>query len=180
MDIEHKKLIGSNGFDGIYAFLDVAGFAEKSIEQLIQLKQQGLRKVYIGMETGNPGLLKKIGKPFTIESLKRAAALLRDSGVATGIILLVGVGGEQWFDRHVNDSIAVVNELDLGKEDAIFLSRLIDAEDGRYGRWVKKAGIRPLDRNRMDEQFNRFLSGFSREDKNSPEVIYYNIEKFIF
>jgi radical SAM superfamily enzyme YgiQ (UPF0313 family) len=48
---------------GIYAFLDGFSGERKSPEDYAELAQRGLKRVYIGMESGNNDLLHFLKKP---------------------------------------------------------------------------------------------------------------------
>ena len=48
---------------GIYAFLDGFSGEKKSREDYAQLARLGLKRVYIGLESGDPELLRLLKKP---------------------------------------------------------------------------------------------------------------------
>ena len=53
----------------------------KSQEQLIELRQAGLTRAYLGVESGWDDLLKKVNKGVTSEQMLQAAALLKNAGI---------------------------------------------------------------------------------------------------
>ena len=178
---EQNKLSSSIAFDGIYSFLDMVTLSNKGSADFTRLRQRGLRRVYIGMETGSVPLLKQLRKPFTVTALRACVEALHESDVGVGIIILTGIGGEEWFDAHVEDSVAVINELNLGRNDIIYLSRLVEYPLGDYGTWAGDVGITPLTDARMDDQYRQMLSGFTfPTEDNRPKISRYNIEKFVY
>lgn len=76
---------------------------------LERLRAAGLKMIQIGLESGDPEVLSRIGKGFSIEEAARCIADCRELGIDTGIYLLVGLPGQDWrsvlrsarfLDRH--------------------------------------------------------------------------------
>jgi len=72
----------------------------------------GCIAVNIGMESGNPKILRQIKKPGTVETFLRAAEVLRKfEQIHSSVLLMLGFPGETM--RMVFDSINVAREMDL-------------------------------------------------------------------
>ena len=99
---------------GIFSFLDGFSAEKKSAQDYSILAGLGLRRVYIGMESGNAELLRLIRKPGNPEDLVDAVKALKSGGVSVGIIVLLGAGGRKFYRKHIDDTINRINEMRLG------------------------------------------------------------------
>ena len=61
----------------------------KSQEQLIELRQAGLTRAYLGVESGWDELLKKVNKGVTSEQMLQAAALLKNAGIDLWVTVIL-------------------------------------------------------------------------------------------
>ena len=72
----------------------------------------GCIAVNIGMESGNPKILRQIRKPGTIDSFLRAAEVFRKfENIHACVLLMLGFPGETL--RMIQDTINVARQMDL-------------------------------------------------------------------
>jgi len=71
-----------------------------------------------------------------------------DAGISRGVIVLVGAGGRGLWRKHVEGTMEIIDEMDLGRDDLVFLSRLLVRPDMPYAGMVRD----PLDDGEMDSQ----------------------------
>ena len=82
----------------------------KSQEQLIELRQAGLTRAYLGVESGWDDLLKKVNKGVTSEQMLQAAALLKNAGIDLWVTVILGLAGPgEPSKKHVEETIKVLN-----------------------------------------------------------------------
>lgn len=93
---------------------------------LASLKAKGLRRINIGVESGNERLRSQSGASWSDRDLCAFVSEAAAAGVALGIILLVGVGGEEGASSHVKASLDLFNGLDMRGGDLVYL---IDAAE---------------------------------------------------
>ena len=80
----------------------------KSQEQLIELRQAGLTRAYLGVESGWDELLKKVNKGVTSEQMLQAAALLKNAGIDLWVTVILGLAGPgEPSKKHVEETIRV-------------------------------------------------------------------------
>jgi radical SAM superfamily enzyme YgiQ (UPF0313 family) len=79
---------------GVFAFVDVWTGNLASIEEYREYARLGLRRLYVGLETGDLGLLSWLGKPGRPQQAWSLVARLHAAGIAAGVIVLVGAGGD--------------------------------------------------------------------------------------
>ena len=95
---------------GIYA--NAKDILRKERDELKALKDLGLGIVYLGLESGNREVLKRIKKNATIDQLIRAARRVKESGVLLSVTVLLGIGGVEMNQAHAEDTGKVLSEMD--------------------------------------------------------------------
>ena len=80
----------------------------KSVEELASLKRLGLRTMYVGCESGDDEVLRRVGKGETLESSVEALRKLTAAGLKTSVMILHGLGGRQLSAQHVAGSAELV------------------------------------------------------------------------
>ncbi len=95
---------------GIYA--NAVDILKKSPEDLKQLKSLGLGIIYLGLESGNPEVLRRVKKNATVEQMIRAAQRVKQAGILLSITVLLGIGGVELSHAHAADTGKVLSEMD--------------------------------------------------------------------
>ena len=83
----------------------------KSKEDLIELKNAGLKLLYVGVESGDDEVLKMINKGETYNSTLDGLRKAREAGIKLSIMILNGLGGKKYSKQHVVNSAKLVNEI---------------------------------------------------------------------
>ena len=180
LDIIHEDL-DVEALGGIYAFLDGFSGERKSAADFAELARRGLKRVYVGMESGSARLLQFLKKPGKPEDVIAAVRNMKSAGVAVGIIVLLGAGGQAYAREHVVDTIAAINAMGLDLDDIVYFSELIESEGLEYTRDAFDARLQPLtpqERLRQAEQIERALV-FS-EEGGTPHISRYDIREFVY
>ncbi len=128
--IAEARILSSDA--GIYSFMDAFDVQRKTPDEWAELAARGLRRVYIGMETGDDALLRWLRKPGTAADVIEAVALLKAAGVAASVIVMTGIGGERYAESHVCGTIAALNAMPLGAGDIIYFSPFVDQPGSEY------------------------------------------------
>lgn len=84
---------------------------EKTAEELRVLREAGLHRVYLGLETGNDALLKAVCKGVDAAGMLEAGLRLREAGLDLWVMVLLGLGGSGGGIPHILDTAAMVNEM---------------------------------------------------------------------
>ena len=108
------------------AAMDIEWTVEARADQLeyVQLKRMrsaGLRFIQIGVESGDPALLKKIGKNLLLDQVIQVRRWCNELKINTAFYLLVGLPGQNW--------------------QSIFRSALFFREHPPYNRFTKHASV---------------------------------------
>lgn len=168
-------------FAGITSFLDAFTGAAISAIQFAELRALHLHRVLIGMESGDPELLRWLQKPGSPEQILRTVQAAKAGGVQIGLIVLVGAGGEAFFARHVRETVDLVRAMQLESGDCVYLSPLITVPDADYADRAARRNIRLLTPSEMAEQERLIRAGLNTTPShNGPYVAHYEVEHFIY
>ena len=91
-----------------------AGFNDlrrKSVEELMQLREAGLTKVYTGLESGDAVTLERIKKGLTPEQAIKGMAHAKAAGIEVLISIIFGIGGKQRSTTHIVQTTNLLNVL---------------------------------------------------------------------
>lgn len=131
----------------LFSFVDAATGSRKALDHWRTYARLGLRRVYVGLETGDPDLLAWLGKPGSPADAVDLVRTLHDAGVAVGVIVLLGAGGARHSDGHTARTAEVLGAMRLGRNDLLYFAEFVDDPALEYGR---RAGgdpeLRPLPR----------------------------------
>jgi hypothetical protein len=168
-------------FDGIFSFIDAFTTRRKTAGEFGALAERGLRRVYVGLESGDADLLTFLGKPNTPDDVVQLVCHLKAGGVAVGLVILAGAGGDRYAEQQVKHTTGLINALPLDENDLVYFSELVDYPGSEYSARAREAGIRPLSIEEIEHQMAQMRAGFQFADKvNSPKVSYYDIREFIY
>jgi len=84
----------------------------KSSKELADLKAHGLTMVYLGVESGNEGILASVCKGVTAEEMISAGQKVRESGLALSCTVITGLGGKALSHEHALDTARVISAID--------------------------------------------------------------------
>ncbi|WP_164880828.1 radical SAM protein [Aestuariirhabdus litorea] len=166
--LEHTRQLFGQLPRGVASFWDPDFSPSRSANQWRELQQAGLKRLVVGVETGDGGLRRELGKGDDTERLTEALTVASQAGIPLGICILVGAGGEQLSDRHLENTLRWITALPLGRQDLVYLSPLQNLDTGQ-------ASPRPLSDWLAAEQasFKRQLTHYS-----NAQVTDYRMEDY--
>lgn len=95
---------------GVYA--SPRSILDKSMDELKALKEAGLTIAYLGVETGDPDLLKAIRKGVTYEQMVEAGRKIREAGIELSVTVLLGLAGRSpKAVDHARNTAKILNEI---------------------------------------------------------------------
>ena len=83
----------------------------KTDEELRILADKGLKLLYVGIESGDDELLDRINKGEDYKSTSRALQKARKAGIKLSVMILNGLGGQNYSKQHAINSAKLVNEI---------------------------------------------------------------------
>ena len=181
---EQMKLKGLRGFRSdapipLFAFLDGFSGSKKSADDYAELATYGLTRIYIGLESGHDPLLSWLRKPGHAADAVKAVRAIKAGGVKVCVIVLLGAGGTRFAERHVRDTIDVINAMALGAGDLIYFSDFVSMPDQPYGQIAEYDAVKPLTADQMHAQRREMESGLKFSGA-PPKLATYDIREFVY
>lgn len=135
------ELINENlpDVERIGTYANAKSILRKSPEELKELKALGLDIIYLGVETGNAELLKKIHKGVTYEQMVDAGRRVKEAGITLSVTVLLGLGGIEKSIEHAMDTAKIISDMDPDYVGALTLMLIPETElydDYLAGRFV--------------------------------------------
>lgn len=84
---------------------------KKTPEELKKLREAGLGRAYLGIETGMESLLKSTNKGVSRAEMLEAGTRLREAGIDLWGIILIGLGGKPLSMENARETAQIVNEM---------------------------------------------------------------------
>ena len=94
------------------AYANAKSIKMKTLEELKTLKNNGLGILYLGVETGDEGLLKKIRKGSSPEHLINMGKKVREAGIKLSVTVLLGIAGPERSLEHARATGELLSRMD--------------------------------------------------------------------
>ncbi len=172
--------VGHGRLEGMHAFLDGFSGARKSVDDYRRLRELGLRRVSVGIESGHDPLLAWLRKPGTASDAIGSVKAMKEAGLQVCLVVLVGAGGEAFNEGHIRDSRRLLAEVPLDAKDIIYFSEYVDEPGATYGVIARREGITPLDGAGMREQREEISDLLRPYAEGGPRTAVYDIREFIY
>lgn len=117
-----------------------------------ELAAHVLAQVYVGMETGQDELLRWIDKPGSRAELTAFVRELKAAGLAVSLIVMAGLGGRSFRDRHREQTLGTFADLALDRRDLIYLSPFVEEPGSAYAERREAEGIEPMTGEEIEEE----------------------------
>ncbi len=116
--------------------------AKKTVEELKRLREAGLSRIHIGMETGYDPLLKFIRKGVSAAEQVEGGQKIREAGISLCEYVMPGLGGSRWSAEHAVETARVLNRIN---PDHIRLRTLQVVPGSPLAEKVREGEFQPLD-----------------------------------
>ncbi|MDL2306831.1 radical SAM protein [Desulfovibrio sp. OttesenSCG-928-C06] len=83
----------------------------KTQTELDALAKAGLRRVFVGLESGSGELLQSLRKGCTPADLRLAGQMLARAGIEMDVSMMMGIGGAERSREHALETAALLNEI---------------------------------------------------------------------
>lgn len=133
---------------------------KKSVEELKELADAGLRMAYVGAESGDDDVLARVNKGETYASTLDALQKLGDAGITRSVMILNGLGGTTLSEQHADNSARLMNEA-----QPEFLSTLVVSFPTGEARFREGfPDFQPLSQAQLFVEVERLLSALELHD----------------
>jgi len=85
--------------------------AKKTVEELKQLKDAGLSRLHIGLESGSDEVLSYMDKGVTADEHIKGGQNIKTAGISLSEYIMPGLGGRKMASQHSRETARVLNEI---------------------------------------------------------------------
>lgn len=86
--------------------------AQRRVEELTMIREAGLDRVHVGLETGYDPLLKFMNKGVSAAKQVQGGRNLKAAGLELSEYVMPGLGGRKWWREHAQATAEVLNQID--------------------------------------------------------------------
>ncbi len=97
----------------------------KSVQQLQELKELGLDRIYMGLESGDDEILTRVRKGESAATMISAAGKVAHAGIFLSVTVLLGLGGREHSLQHARATGLVLSKMAPQQIAALTLMPLI-------------------------------------------------------
>ena len=94
----------------------------KTPEELEELRQLKLGIAYMGIESGDDEVLRRITKGVDYRQMVEAGRKAKDAGIILSVTVILGLGGVEGSQRHVAETARILTEIDPEYAGALTLT----------------------------------------------------------
>ena len=94
------------------AYANSKSIRMKSPEELQELKEKGLGILYLGVESGDAEVLKRVCKGTSPENLIKMGRKVREAGIKLSVTVLLGIAGRERSLRHAKATGELLSAMD--------------------------------------------------------------------
>lgn len=133
---------------------------KKSVDELKELADAGLKMAYVGCESGDDEVLARVNKGETFDSSLSALDKLGQAGITRSVMILNGLGGSALSAQHADNSARLMNAAQPEYLSTLVVSFPMGEERFREG----FADFQPLDQQQLFREVERVLQGLELND----------------
>ena len=113
----------------------------KTDDELRQLRENGLKMVYMGLESGCDAVLERMRKGHTAAAIVAAGQKARQAGLALSVTAISGLGSRELLRDHAVDTARALSAM---KPEYIGLLTLMVEPGTPLEQWVREGSFRVL------------------------------------
>lgn len=135
----------------------------KSVDDLKRLKQAGLSRIHVGLESGNDEVLAYMQKGVTGSQHIEAGKRVKSSGISLSEYVILGLGGVKLWREHALDTARVLNEIN---PDFIRIRTLAVPHSSPLYKEVQQEKFKPMSDDDIIREEALFIENLERIDSH--------------
>ena len=100
------------GIRRVTSYARSSTLARKDLEELRGIREAGLDRIHVGLESGSDRVLTLVKKGCTSEQHIAAGRKVISAGMTLSEYLMPGLGGKEWSQEHALETARVLNAID--------------------------------------------------------------------
>ena len=133
-----------------------SAIVSKSASQLQALRARKLHTLYMGLESGDDEILRRVRKAEDAETMAEAVRRAQDSGLRVSVMVLLGLGGVERTREHAAETARVLNAMQPRLLSAL---RIIPVPGTELLAEVESGRFRQLTERQVIEELRRVVAG---------------------
>ena len=105
---------------GIYA--TAQDVLRRSVDELRSLRELKLGIAYVGVESGDDAVLRKVGKGVDYHQMVEASRKLREAEITSSVTVILGLAGVEGSEKHALETAKILNDIDPDYAGALTLT----------------------------------------------------------
>lgn len=146
----------------ISAYAGPTNLLEKSVDELRELRKRKLDVLYLGIETGNDALLKRIRKGATAAGIIQGCRKAVEAGLRMSTFIILGLGGVDGSYDHAKDSARVANAID--PHFLATLTLMLGPYERVYEEKIMGGGFKLIDKRQSLQELRWFVEDLEVSD----------------
>lgn len=127
----------------------------KGTDKISELRDLGLDRVYMGVESGSDTLLSKIHKGDTSAGMIEAGEIIRKAGPFLSVTILLGLGGKEFSHEHSTETARLLNTL---RPHQIAVLTLMILPNTELGKETELGNFTPLESEEILKELYHLVS----------------------
>ena len=147
----------------IAAYATAQDILRINTDDLKELRELKLSIIYMGLESGDDEILKKIHKGTNSVQMIEAARRLKDAGILTSITVILGLGSIDGSEKHALETARVLSEMDPDYVGALTLTLVPGTplyHDWKQGNFTLVSPFQSLEELKMIIENSNFTNCF--------------------
>lgn len=100
------------GVQRITSYARSSTLSRKTLDELKAIREAGLDRIHIGLESGSDAVLAFVRKGATAAQHIEAGRRVIEAGMTLSEYVMPGLGGKKWWREHALETARVLNEVD--------------------------------------------------------------------
>jgi radical SAM superfamily enzyme YgiQ (UPF0313 family) len=134
----------------------------KTLRELQEFRARKLDVLYLGIETGNARLLRKIRKGATADGIVEVCRKAIDAGLRMSTFIILGLGGVDGSYDHIKDSAKVANAID--PHFLATLTLMLGPYEKLYEEEIMGGGFKLIDKRQSLQEVRWFVEDLELTD----------------
>lgn len=132
----------------------------RSLEELKALKQLGLQRIYMGLESGHDPTLKKIAKGDSSRKVVEAGQRVREAGMFLSVTVLLGIAGKKDSLAH---ALATASALNAMQPSQIAVLTLMILDNTPISRQIASGAFELPDQKEMFQELKTMIKNLDQK-----------------
>jgi len=97
--------------DRVSCYANPDNLLKKTVEEMREIRKNGLEVLYFGVESGDPRLLDKMNKGGSPEQMEEGCGKASEAGIKLSVTVILGLAGKGGSVRHADLTAELINRI---------------------------------------------------------------------